>query len=79
VTVLVVGHADQRGSDLANYEISKERADAVVDYLVDHGIEPGRLSSRAVGATDLLALNNEPAAFALNRRTEFVFSGLLVE
>jgi outer membrane protein OmpA-like peptidoglycan-associated protein len=79
VTVLVVGHADQRGSDLANYEISKERADAVVDYLVDHGIEPGRLSSRAVGATDLLTLNNEPAAFALNRRTEFVFSGLLVE
>jgi outer membrane protein OmpA-like peptidoglycan-associated protein len=79
VTVLVVGHADQRGSDLANYEISKERADAVVDYLVDHGIEPGRLSSRAVGATDLLALNNEPAAFALNRRTEFIFSGLLVE
>jgi outer membrane protein OmpA-like peptidoglycan-associated protein len=79
VTVLVVGHADQRGSDLANYEISKERADAVVDYLADHGIDPSRLSSRAVGATDLLTLNNEPAAFALNRRTEFVFYGLLLE
>jgi outer membrane protein OmpA-like peptidoglycan-associated protein len=79
VTVLVIGHADQRGSDLANYEISEERADAVVDYIAAHGIEPSRLSSRAVGETDLLTLNNEPAALELNRRTEFVFYGLLME
>jgi outer membrane protein OmpA-like peptidoglycan-associated protein len=79
VTALVIGHADQRGSDLSNYEISEERADAVVDYIAGHGIEPSRLSSRAVGETDLLTLNNEPAALELNRRTEFVFYGLLLE
>jgi outer membrane protein OmpA-like peptidoglycan-associated protein len=79
VTALVIGHADQRGSDLSNYEISEERADAVVDYIAGHGIEPSRLSSRAVGETDLLTLNNEPAALELNRRTEFVFYGLLME
>jgi outer membrane protein OmpA-like peptidoglycan-associated protein len=77
VTVLVIGHADQRGSELTNYEISEERADGVVDYIAGHGIEPSRLSSRAVGETDLLTLNNEPAALELNRRTEFVFYGLL--
>ena len=79
VTALVIGHADQRGSELTNYEISEERADAVVDYIAGHGIEPSRLSSRAVGETDLLTLNNEPAALELNRRTEFVFYGLLQE
>ena len=79
VTALVIGHADQRGSELTNYEISEEHADAVVDYIAGHGIEPSRLSSRAVGETDLLTLNNEPAALELNRRTEFVFYGLLME
>jgi outer membrane protein OmpA-like peptidoglycan-associated protein len=79
VTALVIGHADQRGSELTNYEISEERAGAVVDYIAGHGIEPSRLSSRAVGETDLLTLNNEPAALELNRRTEFVFYGLLQE
>jgi outer membrane protein OmpA-like peptidoglycan-associated protein len=79
ITALVIGHADQRGSELTNYEISEERADAVVDYIAGHGIEPSRLSSRAVGETDLLTLNNEPAALELNRRTEFVFYGLLQE
>jgi outer membrane protein OmpA-like peptidoglycan-associated protein len=79
VTALVIGHADQRGSDLTNYEISEERASAVVDYIAGQGIESSRLSSRAVGATDLLTLDNEPAALELNRRTEFVFYGLLQE
>jgi len=79
VSALVIGHADQRGSELTNYEISEERADAVVDYIARHGIEPSRLSSRAVGEADLLTLNNEPAALELNRRTEFVFYGLLQE
>jgi outer membrane protein OmpA-like peptidoglycan-associated protein len=79
VTALVIGHADQRGSELTNYEISEERADAVVDYIAARGIAPSRLSSRAVGETDLLTLNNEPAALELNRRTEFVFYGLLLE
>ncbi len=75
----MIGHADQRGDDLVNYELSEERADAVVDYVAGHGIAPSRLSSRAVGETDLLTLNNEPAALELNRRTEFVFYGLLME
>ena len=62
---------------MTNYVVSEQRADAVVDYVASQGIAPARLSSRAVGETDLLTLNNEPAALALNRRTEFVFYGLL--
>ena len=77
ITVLVIGHADQRGDEVQNYQISAARADAVVDYLVAQGIAPSRLSSRAVGEQDLLTLNNDDAALALNRRTEIVLSGLL--
>ena len=78
MTALVIGHADQRGDELTNYAVSEQRADAVVNYVASRGIAPARLSSRAVGETDLLTLNNEPAALALNRRTEIVFNGLLI-
>jgi outer membrane protein OmpA-like peptidoglycan-associated protein len=79
ISALVIGHSDQRGDETSNYELSAARADAVVDYLASQGIAPSRLSSRAVGEADLLTLNNDEAALALNRRTEFVFYGLLIE
>lgn len=79
ISVLVIGHADQRGDDLRNIVRSDERARAVVNYLIFQGIAPARLSSRAAGATDLLTTENDLVAFALNRRTEFVFYGLLIE
>ncbi len=77
VTALVIGHADQIGSDAQNFKISAERATAVVNYMVAQGISPSRLSSRAVGDQDLLTLNDDAASLALNRRTEFVLYGLL--
>jgi outer membrane protein OmpA-like peptidoglycan-associated protein len=77
VTALVIGHADQRGPAAVNLVLSAERASAVVDYLVSQGIAPDRLSSRGVGASDLLTGDLSDAALALNRRTEFVFYGLL--
>ena len=79
VTVLVVGHADQRGDAATNFALSEQRAQAVVSYLVARGVDPARLSSRAVGEGDLLSINNDAASLALNRRTEFIFYGLLLE
>jgi outer membrane protein OmpA-like peptidoglycan-associated protein len=77
-TVLVIGHADQRGSDAANFAVSEDRARAVVSHLVEYGIEGSRLSSRAVGETDLLNLGDDEMALELNRRTEFVIYGALL-
>ena len=79
VSVLVIGHADQLGTEATNFAISDERARAVVNYLVFVGVSAERLSSRAVGATDLLAVGNDAASLALNRRTEFIFYGLLID
>ena len=78
VTALVIGHADQRGDEATNYRLSADRAEAVVDYLVSKGVAAHRLASRAVGEADLLTLADDDAALALNRRTEFVFAGLLL-
>ena len=77
VTALVIGHADQIGSDAQNFKISADRAAAVVNYMVSKGVSPSRLASRAVGENDLLTLNDDAASLALNRRTEFVLYGLL--
>jgi outer membrane protein OmpA-like peptidoglycan-associated protein len=79
ITALVIGHSDQRGDEQTNFELSAARAGSVLDYLAAHGVDPSRLSSRAVGEADLLTLNNDDAALALNRRTEFVFYGLFIE
>jgi len=77
VTVTVVGHADQRGSDESNLQLSLERAEAVVAYVVSGGIDGARLSAQAVGEADLLSLNDDEASLGINRRTEFIFFGLL--
>ena len=79
ISVLVIGHADQRGDDTRNFAVSDERARAVVNYLLYLGIEPTRLASRAAGETDLLTIADDDTALALNRRTEFIFYGLLIE
>lgn len=79
VTVNVIGHSDQRGDEGTNFELSADRARAAADYVAAGGIDPSRLSSRGAGESDLLTLNNDEAALALNRRTELVFFGLLVD
>ncbi len=78
ITMTVIGHADQRGTSDDNLKLSRQRAQAVVDYLVSQGINAERLASKAVGADEPLTQDTSEAAYALNRRTEFVFYGLLV-
>ena len=77
ITTTVIGHADQRGDEVSNYVLSEDRATAVVNYIASKGIDPQRLAARAVGEADLLSLNNDDAALALNRRTEFIIVGLI--
>ena len=78
ITVVVVGHADQRGSDATNLVLAQRRADAVVGYLASLGIDGSRLSARSVGEADLLTVDDDEASLALNRRTEFIIYGLFV-
>jgi peptidoglycan-associated lipoprotein len=49
VTIELMSHTDSRGSDQDNIELSQKRAQSVVDYLIQKGIDPVRLSAKGYG------------------------------
>ncbi len=69
--LIIDGHTDAQGDDAQNMELSQKRAAAVKKYLVDKGIDAGRLTSRGFGETVPKATNDTPAGRAENRRVEF--------
>ncbi|MCO4744475.1 MAG: OmpA family protein [Proteobacteria bacterium] len=70
--VRVEGHTDSDGSERYNQDLSERRAAAIVDYLVEHGIEPERLESKGYGEMYPIAENNTRDGKQKNRRVEFV-------
>jgi outer membrane protein OmpA-like peptidoglycan-associated protein len=71
--ILISGHTDSKGSYEYNQNLSKLRAEAVVDYLKGyHGINPKRLLTKGFGETQPIAENNTEANRFKNRRVEFV-------
>jgi OmpA-OmpF porin, OOP family len=69
--VVVEGHTDSSGSPRTNLELSRERAAAVVKWLVAHGISSRRLNSRGFGSTMPIDSNDTQEGRARNRRVEF--------
>jgi outer membrane protein OmpA-like peptidoglycan-associated protein len=70
--VRVEGHTDNRGEEAANLQLSKERARAVADHLIQAGLDAARLEAQGYGDTQPLAPNLTPRGRELNRRIEFV-------
>ena len=68
----VQGHTDSQGTADSNQRLSQQRADAVRAYLVAHGINSSRLTSKGYGMTQPIAPNDSAANRAKNRRIEFV-------
>lgn len=73
LVVSVEGHTDDRGSDSFNLDLSQRRANSVVRYLTNHGIERDRLTSVGYGERRLLNedCNLDEECHAVNRRVEF--------
>ena len=69
--VRVSGHTDSDGDDAYNQWLSEARANTVVAYLADSGVEPERLSGEGLGETRPIASNETPEGKAANRRIEF--------
>ncbi len=67
----VEGHTDDIGSDASNLTLSRDRAQAVVDFLRNRKVEKERITSKGYGETKPLVPNDSEANRALNRRVEF--------
>ncbi len=74
--VEVVGHADQRGSDIYNDSLSQRRARTISDVLVASGINRSQLVTEGRGKRDLLSNSMSPTALQRNRRVELEFQGV---
>ncbi|MEM5551506.1 OmpA family protein [Pseudoalteromonas sp. NEC-BIFX-2020_002] len=73
LSLYVVGHTDDKGSAEYNLELSKRRADAVVNALItNYGIAEKRLISQGVGPYSPVATNKNELGRELNRRVELV-------
>ncbi len=73
IKVKVIGHTSSDGDDAANMELSKKRAAAVKDALINEFlIEPSQLETEGKGETAPIADNKTKEGKALNRRVEFV-------
>jgi len=51
VVIELRSHTDSRGSALTNVELSQKRAQSVVNYLIEKGIQPARLRAKGYAAT----------------------------
>jgi outer membrane protein OmpA-like peptidoglycan-associated protein len=65
----ISAHADAIASPLADLDLSRRRAQSVVDFLVNQGVASQRL--QAHGGGDAVPASNEPDEEARNRRLEF--------
>ncbi len=66
--VVVQGHTDSTGSEQHNQELSDRRANSVRGYLVDRGVDDGRLAAIGYGETYPVADNDTAAGRLQNRR-----------
>jgi outer membrane protein OmpA-like peptidoglycan-associated protein len=68
--ILIEGHTDNVGDETALIDLSLQRAEAIRNYLVNKGIEKGRMQVSGLGATRPLVQNTSESGRERNRRVE---------
>jgi outer membrane protein OmpA-like peptidoglycan-associated protein len=72
IKIEIQGHTDNKGNAKYNEKLSQSRADSVRAYLVSHGVDVSRLTSKGFGMSQPLVPNNTEANRTLNRRVQFI-------
>jgi len=68
VSIMVEGHADERGTREYNIALGEKRASAVRNYLIANGVEPSRLQTISYGKERPAVMGAEETSWAQNRR-----------
>ncbi|MBO7134607.1 MAG: PD40 domain-containing protein [Bacteroidales bacterium] len=71
MVIEIGGHTDNVGSLESNTRLSANRAKAVVDYLISHGVEKERLSYKGYAYQQPIDTNDTEEGRQKNRRVEF--------
>jgi OmpA-OmpF porin, OOP family len=67
----IEGHTDNKGAAALNKSLSQQRANSVMNWLTQHGVEPPRLEAHGYGMEKPIEDNDSEAGRAKNRRVEF--------
>lgn len=67
----ISGHTDNQGDHDKNVRLSQDRAEAVMNYLINKGIDSTRLSAIGYGPDKPIADNSTKQGRSANRRVEF--------
>ncbi|MBN1653336.1 MAG: OmpA family protein [Deltaproteobacteria bacterium] len=67
----IEGHTDNAGKPKKNLQLSRRRAQAVVSWLIGHGIDKGRLEAKGFGQDKPIDSNDTDQGRQNNRRVEF--------
>lgn len=74
----ITGHTDTSGNAADNDRLSEERAESFKAYLVDKGVDDGRIATEGLGSSDPAFSNDTASNRAKNRRIEVSLKGLLL-
>ena len=69
ISIVVEGHADERGTREYNLALGERRANAVKDYLMTYGVSADRISVISYGKERPVDSGSNPLAWSKNRRS----------
>ena len=69
VTVVVEGHADERGTREYNLALGERRANAAKDYLMTYGVSSDRIKVLSYGKERPVDSGSNPLSWSKNRRS----------
>jgi len=69
ISVVLEGHADERGTREYNLALGERRANAAKDYLMTYGISSNRISVISYGKERPVDSGSNPLAWSKNRRS----------
>ena len=71
IQLKLAGHTDNVGSDAANLSLSRNRADAVKNYMINKGVKSSKIEAEGFGESKPIESNKTASGRQKNRRVEF--------